>query len=54
MLEAREAGWLGSVFNAGQAVTLEAYARSEVEVPRRPLAWREGEDTFETLPRHFL
>ena len=31
-LEAREGGWLPSVFNAGQAVSIEVYARTQVDI----------------------
>eukprot|EP00935_MAST-01C_sp_MAST-1C-sp1_P002725 g2725.t1 len=31
-LEARQGGWLPSIFNAGQAVALDVYAHTEVEV----------------------
>jgi len=50
LMEGRETGWLASVFNAGQAVTLEVYARANVEVTlhQEPHASR-GADAAPTL-----
>lgn len=50
MPEAREQGWLASAFNAGQAVAIENYARTRVELcAYQEVSAQRGESAMRTM-----